>query len=391
MTTPESLHARFLDELANSGAQPDPQWLAAFRDIPRGVFVPYYFTQTPDQPGWLLVEPPNPEFGQEVYSTRALITQIDGDDNNATVARNSRVKGIATSSSSAPTLMMLMLEALNVHDGHRVLEIGTGTGYNAALLCHRLGAANVTSIDIDADLVDRARERLATLGYSPYLAATDGTGGCPDRAPFDRIMGTVGFLHVPDVWIEQTVPGGKILIPLDLVGRAGLLALLTVHTDGKTEGTFLQDFGGFMPIRANQHQALDVLSTVDDHDGEERETTLPVDWATNPAKLFEFFAALLTGGYDWLRFIPNDGGPTETWLTQPNGSWVCHTTDPNGKKTVRQGGPVRFWDNIETAYEKWRQLDQPTRERFGLTVHGGRHTVWLDHPSGPRRWDLISP
>jgi Protein-L-isoaspartate(D-aspartate) O-methyltransferase (PCMT) len=202
-------------------------------------------------------------------------------------------------------------------------------------------------ISIDAGLVSRARERLAAFDYFPHLEATDGTAGCRGRAPFDRIISTVGLSRVPGAWIEQTTPGGKILIPLDLAGRAGLLALLTVYADGKADGPFLPDYGGFMPVRANQHQANDVMSTVGDDDGTTRETTLPVDVVTNARDPFEFFAALIIGGYDWLGFT--------------------------------QGGPVRLWDGIETAHLEWQQLGQPIRSRFGLTVHKGRHTVWLDH------------
>ena len=389
MTDTEILRANFLDELARSGTISDPEWQAAFRDVPREAFVPYYFTQRPGQPGWLLVERPRTEWLAGVYSARALITQIDGNDDNVTLARTGRVNGVATSSSSAPALMALMLQALDTHKGHGVLEIGTGTGYNTALLCHRLGSENVTSIDIDKSIVNRARERLATFDYFPHLETTDGTGGCPSRAPFDRIIATVGMARVPGAWIEQTALGGKILVPLDLAGRAGLLALLTVFEDGKAEGSFLPDFGGFMPIRANQHQVNDVFSTVGDDYGHTRETTLHANLATNPADPFEFFAALIVGGYDWLGFIPSDGGPAETWLTQPNGSWVCHVTEANGKHAVRQGGPVRLWDGIETAYREWQELGQPARQRFGLTVRDGRHTVWLDQPEGPHRWGLV--
>lgn len=380
MTHAESLRAQFLNELVQSGTAADPAWLAAFRDVPRDAFVPYYFTQTPDQPGWQLIEHPHPEWLKGVNSREALITQIDGSDDNAALARTGRVDGVTTSSSSAPALMALMLNALNTHHGHRVLEVGTGTGYNTALLCHRLGAANVTSIDIDAGLVNRARERLAALGYSPHLEAAEGTAGCPGRAPFDRIIATVALRHVPGTWIEQTTPGGKILIPLDLTGSAGLLALLTIDSDGKAEGHFLPDYGGFMPLRANHHQPNDVLATVSDNDGDNRETALPVDAATNTREPFEFFAALTVGGYNWLGFTPNDGSPTETWLTQPNGSWVCHTTDENGTKTVRQGGPVRLWDAIESAHRTWQQLGQPPRERFGLTATRQAQRVWFDEP-----------
>lgn len=238
MPDTDSLRAAFLDELVASNTVRDPEWLAAFRDIPRESFVPHFFIQRPGEPGWLLAERPSAEWLEGVFSSRPLITQIDGDEDNADIARTGRVNGVATSSSSAPTLMGLMLQALDTAEGHRVLEVGTGTGYNAALLCHWLGPNNVTSIDIDAGLVTRARERLAAFDYFPHLATTDGTAGCPSHAPFDRIISTVGVSRVPGAWIGQTTPGGKILVPLDLAGRAGLLALLTVYSDGKAEGRF---------------------------------------------------------------------------------------------------------------------------------------------------------
>lgn len=197
MTDVDTLRARFLADLARSGTVPDSRWLAAFRDIPRGHFVPYFFVQAPGQPGWKLVERPSEEWLDGVYSMRALITQIDGDNANVARARMSRVHGVATSSSSAPTLMAVMLRALDIKKGHWVLEIGTGTGYNTALLCHRLGSVNVTSIDIDPILVEQARDRLRELGYRPHLEAVDGVVGCPGRAPFDRTIATVGLAQVP--------------------------------------------------------------------------------------------------------------------------------------------------------------------------------------------------
>lgn len=106
-----------------------------------------------------------------------------------TAGQGQPVNGVSTSSSSAPSLMALMLEALDVHDGHKILEIGTGTGYNTALLCHRVGPRQVTSIDIDPGLIANARQRLAMFNYAPQLATFDGTAGCRARAPFDRAAG----------------------------------------------------------------------------------------------------------------------------------------------------------------------------------------------------------
>lgn len=395
MTEPCSLSAlrvRFDAELAASGDVRDPTWLAAFRTIPRDPFVPHFFTQTPDTPGWRLVEPSSPQWRESVYSMAPLITQIDGDDSLTETARTGQaVNGPATSSSSAPTLMGLMLQALDVHDGQTVLEVGTGTGYNTALLCHRLGPDNVTSMDVDPALITRAGERLAALGYIPHLVAGDGRDGCPERAPFDRVIATVGLGRVPVAWIDQTRDGGRLLVPLDRRSCGGLLALLTVH-GSRASGPFLPDFGGFMPVRTERGHdaALTAFREVADHEGTTGSTTLGVEVATDNAHPAEFFATLTVpgGGWDHMTFIPDDGGPTETWLGQQDGSWTCHTTTDDGTHTVRQGGPRRLWDAIEHAHDEWQRLGQPVRERFGLTVEHDHHVLWLDQPVSHYTWSL---
>ncbi|MPZ83137.1 MAG: methyltransferase domain-containing protein [Actinophytocola sp.] len=384
-----ALRAKFLDELAASGDVTDPEWLAAFRDVPRDAFVPHFLKQTPDLAGWRLVQRGDPEWFAGVHSMAPLITQLDGDDALTDKARaGESINGTATSSSSQPTLMGLMLQALDVRDGHRVLEIGTGTGYNTALLCHRLGAANVTSVDVDAVLIERAAHRLAGLGYADaHVFAGDGREGCAERGPYDRIIVTVGVAPVPGAWLDQTRDGGRMLVPLDRRNCGGLLALLTVHGD-TASGPFLPDYGGFMPIRGTRHDAaLDAFRSVQDYQGTHGTTDLAAEVATGSSP-FEFFAALRVGGYDHMSFTPNGGGPTETWLANGHNSWVCHTTT-DGTHSVRQGGPVRLWDVIEDARGEWERLGEPVRERFGLSVdRDGTHTVWLDEPTSPYRWAL---
>lgn len=242
----ENTSATFIDELTNKVTPLDQAWVAAFADVPRGVFVPYFFGQSAPDWLWRVVEPPDEEWAKAVHSTNALITQLDGDDANVDLARREPVKGTPTSSSSAPTLMAVMLQALGVRDGDRVLEVGTGTGYNAALLCHRVGAEHVTSIDVDPTLVGAARVRLARIGYIPHLVTGDGAHGVPDRAPFEKIIATVALPGLPRAWREQTTPGGTILLPLDLTGRGGLLAHLEVDAAGVAQGRFLTDHGYFM-------------------------------------------------------------------------------------------------------------------------------------------------
>lgn len=389
----EEPRTKFIDALTASGAIKDQKWLSAFREIPRGLFVPSYFTQVSDRSGWILIESPSPQWAAGVYRNQPLITQLNGDDTLTETARQGQpVNGVSTSSSSAPSLMALMLDALNVHDGHQILEIGTGTGYNTALLCHRIGPQLVSSVDVDPGLVSKARQRLATLNYTPHLAIQDGTAGCAAQAPFDRIIATVAVHRPPQEWIAQSRVGGTILLPLDRRNCGGLLARFTVAPGGIAHGRFLADFGGFMPLRQlNRHDAAShAFRTVDGGQGNTRPTRLPAEAITREDSPFEFFAALTLpgGGWNHLTFTPSNGDPIETWLAQADGSWACHTTTPDGIHTIRQGGPNRLWDQVESAHQQWHQIDRPTRDRFGLTIDHGPGTIWLDHPDSPHQWLL---
>jgi protein-L-isoaspartate O-methyltransferase len=177
--------AALRDELVAAGKLTSPEWQSALLAVPRHEFVPKFYERGPA--GWELVSASSlgtrERWWNGVWANTSLVTQL-GEVGRAGL----RVMTGPASSSSAPSLMTRMLEALAICDGHRVLEIGTGTGYNAALMSHRLGAENVFSVDVDAGLVDSARDRLAALGYRPTLAAVDGVTGLPEHAPYDRII-----------------------------------------------------------------------------------------------------------------------------------------------------------------------------------------------------------
>ncbi|HEY0130498.1 MAG TPA: protein-L-isoaspartate(D-aspartate) O-methyltransferase, partial [Allosphingosinicella sp.] len=117
---------------------------------------------------------------------------------------------------SQPYIVALMTDLLKARPGDVVLEVGTGSGYQAAILS-RLGA-RVHSIEIVEPLATRAKARLAELGYADVeVRGGDGYAGWPERAPFDRIIVTAGASHVPQPLIDQLRTGGKIVIP---VGKA---------------------------------------------------------------------------------------------------------------------------------------------------------------------------
>ncbi len=128
--------------------------------------------------------------------------------------------GIPVSSSSQPAMMAIMLEQLALRPGHRVLEIGTGSGYNAALITVITAPrGKVVSLDIDLELVERARSSLAAAGFSEVeVRCADGGYGDPAGAPFDRVIVTAGVWDIAPAWFEQLADDGRLVLPLSVRG-----------------------------------------------------------------------------------------------------------------------------------------------------------------------------
>ncbi|MGQ0778684.1 MAG: methyltransferase domain-containing protein [Pseudonocardiales bacterium] len=223
-----------------------PAWREVFERTWRHPYVPSYYPDK-DTPAVLCVDDSRRgEWLDAVYSDTTLITKLMP----VPLSRALRpaIGMTYTSSSTLPSLVLEMLEELDVADGHQVLEIGTGTGYNAALLCARLGSAQVTSVDIDPELVDLARERLAANGHTPTLAAVDGEAGYPEGALYDRIIATCAVPAIPAAWLAQAAPGAVILT--DIHGPlGGTIVRLTVDRNGTATGRFVPHWAGFMTMR----------------------------------------------------------------------------------------------------------------------------------------------
>ena len=376
---------RLAEELVSAGKLSSAQWREALCAVPRHELVPDILRRDPDG-SWHRLDTTTDqgrrEWLNQVYSNTALLTAM---------ADRSESRSLR-SSSSMPGLMTRMLEALDVHDGHRVLEIGTGTGYNAALLAYRLGSANVFSIDIEHDLVDLARQRLARIGYHPVLVAADGAAGLAEHAPFDRIIATCAVPAVPWAWVEQTRPGGVILTDLKTAQGAGSLVRLTRYPD-RAEGHFDRTYAAFMSLRHHPaDQAPDRPRPRRQRDCEVEQGTTRLNPRTPWESLVVWFLATFTLGADVTLGYgrpDQDWKPTVTSITTGDGSWAEVTlADDHGVHQVIEGGPRRVWRIVEDAHALWTEVGQPGWDRFGLTVTQERQRVWLDTPAGAHTWPL---
>lgn len=367
-------HARRLaDTLAERGDLRTPQWHAAVAAVPRHQLVPHAYRQDPTGEWAAFDTADEPEL---VYSPTTLITALESTGDHRR----------PVSSSTKPDLMVRMLEILDVQDGHRLLEIGTGTGYNAALLAHRLGDDHVFTVDLDGALVDLARERLATVGHHPTVVAVDGAGGLPEHAPYDRIIATCSVPAIPWVWAEQLAPDGSILVDLKLTTSAGNLVHLHRVGDDTLQGNFTRRWAAFMAMRSGPAPAPVPRAEAADNPVTRTTTAPAAPW--NDATVAWFLAQLrlpvdVTFGY---VLDETTRQPAASTLSAPDGSWArISLTDG----TVTEAGSTSLWASVEWAHDQWTTAGRPTWERLGLTAtRDGGHEVWMDTPSSPRRWSI---
>jgi protein-L-isoaspartate(D-aspartate) O-methyltransferase len=173
----DELRAKLADRLVKDNTVRTAAVEAAFRQVRRDLFLP----------GIPL---------RDAYADEPVYTKHDG-------------IGTRISAASQPKIVAMMLEQLQIQPGQRILELGAGTGYNAALMATATGeTGQVTTVDVDADLVTGARQHLAASIGNVEVILADGALGHPEAAPFDRVIATVGAFEVPTAWLEQLAPGG---------------------------------------------------------------------------------------------------------------------------------------------------------------------------------------
>lgn len=354
--------SRLADELTAGGALRTEAWRTAFLATPRHVFVPRFYLLDPGTAAVRRVSTPDPAWLDGAYSNEPLVTQFN-DDPAATT-------GFPTSSSTEPDLMLRMLETLDVRDGHKVLEIGTGTGYNAALLCHRLGDQHVTSIDIDPTLTQAARERLTQLDLHPTVVTGDGAKGYAKNGPYDRLIATCAVRQIPHAWLDQVAPGGTILTTIETSLHGYGLALLAVDDDHHGNGRILDQPASFMPMRSHRDPAFTTLqATAAPATGEPRTSRITISDLDS----------------DDARFILGLALPdTASFATgaEHDGLYLAHHTNHSWAElradgTVLGGGSDDLWATLEAAHTDWIDAGKPARHQLAISATAHHQTLQL--------------
>lgn len=328
----ERLHKQLVDGLVGDGVIRDPRLEAAFRAVRRHWFLPEAALA-------------------DVYRDRALVTHRSED-------------GIPISSSSQPALMALMLEQVAAQPGMTVLEIGAGTGYNAALLGWLVGpGGTVVTVDVDPAVTGPATRHLAAAGASNVEVVTGDGWQLEAPARFERIEATVGVWDLSPSWLRHLEPGGLLVVPVWL--RAGQQASIAFReVDGRLVSDSVEPCG-FMRMRGPgagdpTYTQLGAWTVTLDGASPERvdalATLLNTDSSTRPAPPLErgWFTAIALREPDAVNLFAagRDSSITRSGILQvsPPGLAVVETCPParNVFRVFGSDEPLRrFLDLLE--------------------------------------------
>ncbi|PKV82679.1 methyltransferase domain-containing protein [Streptomyces sp. TLI_146] len=362
-----------LTELLTERGLLDDAWLAAaFAKVPRHWYVPDRVWVRDGERWYPTGRQADPRHWAELvyHPTEAVVTQVD---DGQEAADGSGL--VPTSSISSSGAVLNMLRSLDPQPGQRVLEIGTGTGYNAALLCERVGDQNVVSVEIDPALAAWARERLNAARYRPTLVTGDGELGYSDLAPYDRIIATASVRHVPPAWLDQVADGGELVVPWLPNDRA--LGLMWLRKGGPHQARgYIHGLETFMAVRGQRHERLDV-SALWKATGDQGVTTSDhLDLADVDGHGEFLLAAALPG----VTCVRQDDG----WfiVTADRKSWIRTHAESTTSFGERDLVP-----EITAALSWWRERNRPRYHDFGVTItltdSLSTQVIWHDHEDDP--------
>ncbi|MEV6673876.1 methyltransferase domain-containing protein [Streptomyces sp. NPDC051162] len=364
--------------LAEDGQFGDAWVRSAFEAVDRTLFAPprFWIKAVREGGGFPLIDrDTDPEgWARTVYSPGcALVTQMD----DGATAYADGAAGRFTSSLSELRVVARQLSHLGLERGHRVLHIGTGSGYDCALIAERTPADHVVTLEVDGRLAEDARRNLATAGHGGVRTVIgDGERGWPGGGPYDRVLCTASAMRVPPAWIEQTRPGGIVLTPY----RGLALVRLVVAEDGRTACGPVVDAMTFMALRGQRAaDAVEMREIISATLSESDKSRTDVDLSPVEHELgAEFLLHALVPGIR-VAF----GGQTWWFEAHDGASWAAWK--PDGR--VRQWGTRRLAEEAAQAVTAWQNAGAPALTDLGLTVSADGECLWVRDPEGPS-WRL---
>lgn len=367
-------------ELQSAGGLP-AGCAPAFQAVAREWFIPermwvQEFDGGPYEPVDRSAEPER--WLTNVYSDRVVVTQFD---DGATVWPEVGYR--PTCSASMPSAVVGMLGVLDVQPGQSVLEIGTGSGYNAALLAEFVGTqGKVITVEIDAELAASARERLNSAGYGHVQTVVGDAATTALAGEFDRVIATAGVRlgQLPYSWVQSTRADGVIVAPMRTDVASGPLVRFMVDQDGAARGHAVPGLRvGFMEIRSHRVASLPLEGLRWDDPTAERSTTQvsPFTVLLSEAPRWAVAVAVPSCRYNLeKKTAERDHGIA--WLADPvSGSWASIVPGDGDLYVARQAGPRRLWDETQTAYRWWQMQGEPALEAWEWTITPDRQSVTL--------------
>lgn len=379
----EQARKQLVYHLRQSGVLHSERIAQAFSSIPRELFVTTFLEQ--EGFAWKTSTPAaytQAEWIAQVYRDEPLVIWID-------------TQNRAGSSSSAPTVMAMMLESLELQPGMRVLEIGTGTGYNAALLASLVDNPDlVTSIDIEPVLAQTALRSLETVVGPVTVEVGDGYGGVPQRAPYDRIIVTASSGRIPRAWYEQLAPGGRLVMDLQGSLRKSGFLVIEKKRDGSASGIFQPHYLHFMPMRSGPYAAKPTRRLL--QQAATQYIVQPDDEVA--ATLFSEFTfhwflqwALPGLTLTKARLKASDDGPGSAFITLVDGlqKTIVQIYLRNDEWSGYERGQGGLWSAVLHAYQEWQEAGRPAQSAYSVQWDQQREKFCLlCDCAQPRQFDL---
>ncbi|WP_338930477.1 methyltransferase [Streptomyces netropsis] len=381
MKTSQAAPAAYVDRLLADvtgllGRQLPPGYERALRTVPRHLFLPGRLwlcdgeggyrpcDRSADPDGWLTA----------AYTDTPLVTQF--------------TDGLPSSSASMLSMVLRTLLQAGIGDAagedgpRRALELGTGTGFNAALLCAVLGDGAVSTVELDLLLAAQGERNLEAAGFAPAVSCGDAAAGWLPGAPYERVVATFSVDRVPPAWVEQTAAGGRIVTPWTSAWCRYRTLALTAGRDGTAHGRF-HAFASFMPMRRPCQDTAGATNAPAQHRG----VTSLSPWLVAGGDLdAEFHIGLVVPGASFAWDTSGEHAPTRLHIADDEGpSWAA--VDYDGRSadrfTVIQAGPRLLWNEITAGYTHWETLGRPRIGQYRLSVNtAGGHTVQVETRRG---------